>query len=193
MRTFRDLLRAQLKLAESADREGDAEHLRRWLIATPTLARLPKDQEIQAGFANFILSVLAVRRTAEKCDRLNSEIVNLKKRDVKKAHRQAMVQFADGVISQMELDAHLADRKERESLRSKVPLLIVRSDKGGSRKRTIFCRLLSRLYRRTTGRWHDAEVAALCNIAFDCDGTATIETVKDARKSVRLGRLAKVI
>ena len=42
--------------SRSADK-GDAEHLRRWLSdkqAAPTLARLPKGQEIQADIANFI-------------------------------------------------------------------------------------------------------------------------------------------
>jgi len=104
---------------------------------------------------------------------------------VKKTRRHAIVDFADGKVSQEALDAYFAHIDEVEARVAAVDFgpLSVRSDRGGSRKRTIYCRLLSRIFRRAFGRWHDAEVAALCGIAFDCD--VTIETVKDARKGLR--------
>src|SRR5262249_61463817 len=47
------------------------------------------------------------------------------------------------------------------------PIFAGRSDKHGTRQRqcTIFCRLVSDLVRRGP-RWHDNEVAALCEIAL---------------------------
>jgi hypothetical protein len=183
-----------IALAQSADsakylyRPSDVEHLKRWLSdkhATTIFAKLTKGKEItQDRMADHILLVLAARRIAETTDRLNAKFARLKREGpplVKKTRRHAMVDFADGKISQEELDAFLASINQREAdlIRTQVPLFVVRSDKGGSRKRTIFCRLLSRICRRTSGRWHDAEVAALCSIAFNCD--VTIETVKDAR------------
>ncbi len=45
-------------------------------------------------------------------------------------------------------------------------LLSNRSDKDGSRRRTIFSRELSHHLRDLTGRWHDEEVGALCGIAL---------------------------
>ena len=74
---------------------------------------------------------------------------------------------------------------EVEALGSNLdPLFVVRSDRDGSRRRTIFCRILSNNFHIAFGRWHDAEVAALCNIAFDCD-CVTVEAVKLARKGLR--------
>ena len=188
-----------IALGESADsakylfRPSDAEHLRRWLNdrrATTIFTKLTKGKEItQEGIVDHILTVLGARRLAETSDRSNARLAKLKREGpplVKKTRRHAMVDFADGKVSQEALDAYFAHIDEVEARAAAVdfgPLFIVRSDRAGSRKRTIFCRLLSRIFRRFFGRWHDAEVAALCDIAFDCD--VTIETVKDARKGMR--------
>ena len=60
----------------------------------------------------------------------------------------------------------------------------VRSDKEGTRKRTIFCRVLSDMLHDGTGRWHDAEVARLCEIAFG-GGDVTSDMVRSAREAGR--------
>jgi hypothetical protein len=96
-----------------------------------------------------------------------------------------MRQFADGDVSQEALDAYLAhvDKVEAEPASNLDPLFVVRSDRGGSLKRTIFCRILSKVTHGAFGRWYDVEVAALCNIAFDCDGV-TVDALRAARKGL---------
>ena len=198
MRLFLKVLREGLRLAESADsakygfKPGDADHLRRWLTdkrAAAIFAKLTKRHKLtQKGIVQHITSVLGYRQLAEETDRLNATFAELKKdgpRLAKKERRRATKVYADGGVPQGALDDYLAHIDEMASRPSKGldPLFAVRSDRAGSRKRTIFCRILSRLIHINFGRWHDAEVAALCEIAFDCD--VTIETVKDARKATR--------
>jgi hypothetical protein len=198
VRPFLKALREGLRLAESAEsakygfKPGDAEHLRRWLAdkRAPTIfAKLTKRHKLtQKGIVQHIKSVLDYRQLAEETDRLNATFAELKKdgpRLAKKERRRATKVFADGGVPQGALDDYLDYVDEMASRPSKGldPLFAVRSDRAGSRKRTIFCRILSDLIHFYLGRWHDAEVAALCEIAFDCD--VTIETVKDARKGMR--------
>ena len=61
------------------------------------------------------------------------------------------------------------------------PLLSVRSDENGTRQRTLFCRMLSHVLHDTI--WHDAKVATLCEIAFDCNDI-TVEMVRSARRKL---------
>jgi hypothetical protein len=128
------------------------------------------------------------RRIAEDTDKLNATFAELKRtgpRLAKKERRRATKVFADGGVPQGALDDYLAhiDEMVARSAGNLDPLFVVRSDRAGSRKRTIFCRILSDVIQNNFGRRHDAEVAALCEIAFDCD--VTIETVKDACKGMR--------
>jgi hypothetical protein len=197
VRLFLKVLREGLRLAESADsakygfKPGDAEHLRRWLAdkRATIFAKLTKRHKLtEEGIVQHIMSVLGYRQLAEDTDRLNATFAELKKtapRLAKKERRRATKVFADGGVPQGALDDYLdyVNEIEARSSGNLDPLFIVRSDRSGSRKRTIFCRTLSRLIHINFGRWHDAEVAALCEIAFDCD--VTIETVKDARKGMR--------
>jgi hypothetical protein len=194
---FLDALRAGLKLAESADaakygfKPGDVDHLRRWLNnkrAAAIFAKLTKNKTVtQRRIVILIQGVLSARQGAETTDKLNATFAELKREKrpaAKKARRNAMKQFADGDVSRDALDDYLAFINQVESRPSNLdPLFTVRSDRAGSRKRTIFCRILSDLYHTAFGRWHDAEVAALCNIAFDYDGV-TVEAVKLARKGL---------
>jgi hypothetical protein len=67
------------------------------------------------------------------------------------------------------------------------PLLNIRSDHSGSRSRTVFMRMASRLMHRTTGQWHDDWVADLAALAFpDYEGPKgegfTVDMVISARK-----------
>jgi hypothetical protein len=63
-------------------------------------------------------------------------------------------------------------------------LIDIRSDHAGSRPRTVFMRLASRLMHGTTGKWHDDEVATLTDIAFPGKETS-IRMVQSARQSMR--------
>jgi hypothetical protein len=198
VRPFVSMLRVGLKLAESTDsakygfKQGDAEHLRRWLNnrhATATFAKLTKGKKVTVKLmAAHIKWVLVARDCAEAFDRLNATFVELERQKpqvARKVRRRLWRAFANDIISQEELDARLADLKEAHSKPDSNlnPLFVIRSDRGGSRKRTIFCRMLSKSTHSNYGRWHDAEVAALCNIAFDCD-CVTVEAVKLARKGL---------
>jgi hypothetical protein len=57
--------------------------------------------------------------------------------------------------------------------------------KGGARKRTIFCRILSDIFHSNFDRWHDTEVAALCEIAFDYKDIISTDAVKTARRGLK--------
>jgi hypothetical protein len=196
---FLDALREGLKCAESPNpqvpgffKRGDADHLRLWLNdrrAAAILAKLTKGKTVtQRRTVHLIHGVLVARQIAEDTDKLNATFAEFKKdgpRLAKQERRNAMRQFADGDVSQGALDDYLGFINEVEALGSNLdPLFVVRSDRDGSRKRTIFCRILSNNFHIAFGRWHDAEVAALCNIAFDCD-CVTVEAVKLARKGLR--------
>jgi hypothetical protein len=113
-----------------------------------------------------------------------AKLERTKPRLAKKERRNALVQFADGKVSQEALDAYLAgiDLVVSVSVSNLDPLFVVRSDKNGGRKRTIFCRILSDTLRHN-GRWYDPRIAALCNIAFGCDDV-TDEAVRAARKGL---------
>ena len=197
--SFLEVLRVGLRLAESPNPKmapgyfepGDADHLRRWLKdgrAAAIFAKLTKRIKLtQRGMIDHVHAVLMARRIAEDTDKLNVTFAELKRegpRLAKKERRRALRRFADGHVSREVLDDYLAWVDETSSRPSNLdPVFVVRSDRDGSRKRTIFCRILSKLIHINFGRWHDAEVAALCNIAFDCDGV-TVETVKLARKGL---------
>jgi hypothetical protein len=195
--SFRSALKEGLRLAESADaakygfKPGDAEHLRRWIGArrpTAPFDELAKGKTVtQKRIIDFIRLVLAARQIAETTDGLNATFAKLertKPRLAKKERRNALVQFADGKVSQEALDAYLAgiDLVVSVSVSNLDPLFVVRSDKNGGRKRTIFCRILSDTLRHN-GRWYDPQIAALCNIAFGCDDV-TDEAVRAARKGL---------
>jgi len=64
------------------------------------------------------------------------------------------------------------------------PLLNIRSNHDDSRPRTAFMRAASRRMHKTTGKWHDNEVADLTDIAFP-DEETTIDMVRSARRGIR--------
>ena len=66
--------------------------------------------------------------------------------------------------------------------------------KGGARKRTIFCGILSDIFHSNFDRWHDTEVAALCEIAFDCKDIFNRRCEdRPQRTGKALRRLARVV
>jgi hypothetical protein len=64
------------------------------------------------------------------------------------------------------------------------PILTIRSDHAGSRTRTVFMRMASRLMHRTTGEWHDDDVATLTDIAFPDEEATSIDMVRSARRGI---------
>jgi hypothetical protein len=82
---------------------------------------------------------------------------------------------------------------ERESEPTKLsdlfPELDIRSDHGGSRRRTAFMRFVSQMMHGLTGDWCDGEVATLTDIAFPQDESTSEDAVRSARRSMRSGVL----
>jgi hypothetical protein len=61
-----------------------------------------------------------------------------------------------------------------------APSMRVRSDKNGSRARTLFIRTISAGVRKLTGRWLDKEIAVITEIAFGIEDI-DVDTVRKAR------------
>jgi hypothetical protein len=80
----------------------------------------------------------------------------------------------------VELEEH--DKAIRQNILH--PVLSIRSNHDDSRSRTVFMRMASRLMHRTTGKWHDDDVATLTEIAFP-DKETTVRMVQSARQSLR--------
>jgi hypothetical protein len=163
-------------------KRGDVEHLKRWLNdrrAATIFDKLAKGREVtREQIIELIRTVLVARQMAETVDFLNAKHAALGgPRLANKERRNQMRRFADGKISQEALDARLAFIKELESgIPYLDPPFVIRSDRDGTRKRTIFCRIVSRYFRKAVlGRWHDNEVAALCEIALDCGEVTTVQ------------------
>jgi hypothetical protein len=133
--------------------------------------------------------VLRARHRAEKFDKLNKimpDFQRYKTHLVPKARRRDLKALADNKIT---LQQYIEMSKRTEEAARPVtsvfdPLFSVRSDKGGTRRQTISCGTMSDIIHYATGKWHDAEVAALCEIAFDCE--CSTDAVRSARrKSIR--------
>jgi hypothetical protein len=73
----------------------------------------------------------------------------------------------------------------RTKVSGNIPQLNIRSDHGGSRQRTAFMRMAADFFHKTTGKWHDDEVATLTDIAFPDEEATTIDMVRSARRGVR--------
>ena len=136
--------------------------------------------------------VLDLRRDAEEADALNKEMAALGRR-VKhlapKVRKRAIRKLTNNEITGLQY-ASLNQRIEGALRSTRVfdPLLSNRSDNKGARRRTIFCRELSAFFHDIDGKYHDAEVKELCEIAFNC-GDVTIEMVRSARReSIRKRR-----
>lgn len=200
MLNFRRMLTEAVKHAKTGDdlakrlyHEGDAEHLKRWLDDNRAAAIFDKlsggKYTVKDGF-NLMMTVLRVRELAEETDALNTKFANLDRltpRLATKQRRFAMRQLSDGEVPPEALAAHLADITKivAKSASNLDPIFAVRSDEGGTRRRTIFCRVLSDIFHHASGKWHDAEVAALCEIALDCGHHVTTDAVRGARRGLK--------
>jgi hypothetical protein len=184
--------RALSKIAEDAAcdkwlRKGDSAHLKRWLQdgrATEIWRALhPREFESHRAWS-FIITMLVNRQLAEHLDRANERVSDAKRPRRKAARRDATKRLAElraelaaqGVVLAGVRDGAL------DSVETLEPFLSDRE--RGTRQRTLFCRLASMYVRAETGRWCDAQVAALCEIAFDCRDIST-DIVRHAREAGR--------
>jgi hypothetical protein len=189
--TFEKLLAELIKRATLPDdpirqefHDGDIAHLKRWLDyggANKTWQKICKGPFNSGDAFVFVMLVLRLRRAAEKVDVLNKGIAALeheKKQIAPKVRKRAVRQLTNNEITPQQFAAL---NQRLQSTKFFDPLLTVRSDNKGSRRRSLFCRMLSDNLHYSTGQWHDAEVALLCEIALDC-GDVTLEVVRSARR-----------
>ena len=189
--TFEKLLTELIKRGTSPDdpirqefHDGDIAHLKRWLTsgaANKTWKNICNGP-FKAGDAFcFVLLVLTARHSAQGADALNKEFAALdrrRKRLAPKVRKRAIRALTKNKITPGQ---YAAFNQPAQLSKSLDPLLSNRSDNKGSRPRTIFCRIMSDELQYLTGQWHDDEVRALCEIAFDCDDV-TLDMVRSARR-----------
>jgi hypothetical protein len=162
-------------------RKGDSAHLARWLgdgRADEIWQKLYPGPFDSRQASSFIIKILSLRQLAEQLDHTK------KISDAKRARKKAAAGEAVKQLTELSAQGFVI-RNVREgaldSLESLEPFLAVRSDKHGTRRHTIFCRLASNLVRADAGHWHDEEVEALCQIAFNCEAV----DVRSAREAGR--------
>ena len=196
MTLFKQLLHETIKLASAHDDlaeelfcAGDIGHLQRWRDdgrADEIWEALhPGRLDARVGCVVFIYAVLHMRHLAEKADQLNKTIFRLKKL-APKERRRAANRLTRGELSPQEFAELAAFFEKAETGRAAdffEPIFAVRSDKHGTRRCAIFCRLVSDLVRRGT-RWHDKEVAALAEIALNRKDITT-DMVRSYREAGR--------
>jgi hypothetical protein len=192
MRPFEKLLADLLELGSLGGDTADIKHLKRWREDGRAdeiwrkLCKGPKGFD-DARAAEFVMIVLKYRQIAEVADPLNKESLALArkgKRVAAEEFQRIKRMFDKSEISLGEYLAHIYRiyRSEPARRRNPGPLLSVRSNKNGTRRRTIFIRMLSEVLHNATGRWHDEEVGALCEIAFKPNKDIEIETVRSVRR-----------
>jgi hypothetical protein len=164
-------------------REGDSAHLKRWLEdwrAAAIWGELYQGAFDRIQAHQFIILILTLRQLAEHLDRANQQVSDAK-RGRKKASAADVIKLiremsAQGVVITDVRDGAL------DSVENLEPFLANRE--RGTRRRTLFCRLASNYILAATGRWHDEEVAALCEIALNCKDI-TADMVRHAREAGR--------
>ena len=212
--TFEKVLADLIKRATSPNdpirqefRDGDAAHLKRWLDyggANKTWKKISKRQSILSNDpASFVRNVLGLRQLAATSDALTKAVAALQRvekptmlKDRKRLMKMRVnseISDDDFLAGNMFLDEFWREiRSTVKSAKKSFPsMCLVRSDESGTRPRTIFLRCLSSVLFMYTGRWHDAEVAELCEIALGCDDVK-IDMVRSARReSTRKSRPRK--
>lgn len=147
-------------------RKGDSAHLNAGLRigAQSRFGKncIPVPSIIQKAYF-FIIQVLTFRHLAERLDQANERVSEAKRARRKAARRRVRDSTLD-------------------SIETPEPFLSVRE--RSTRSRTLFCRLASLFIHDDTGRWHDAQVAALCETALNSKDI-TIEMVRHAREAGR--------
>jgi hypothetical protein len=182
--TFETLLDALTTSHEFDD--DDRRHLGRWRrVHSPGKLWQAIRPQFNVGEAEeFIRLNLELRRAAEKADKFNDDRPALEReirRLAPQARRRVLKRLAESAITPHQ-HAAISRRIGKATERSRFydPLLSKRSDKRGSRARTIFCRVMSETLHNASGRCFDRQVAELCQFAFG--GEVTIDMVRSARR-----------
>jgi len=132
----------------------------------------------------LIILMLCVRQLAEQLNQANERVSEAKRARRKAARRDPAKRLAELRAELLAQGFNLVGVRDGalDSIETLEPFLAVRE--GGARSRTLFCRLASLLIHNDTGRWHDAQVAALCETALNCKDI-TVEMVRHAREAGR--------
>jgi hypothetical protein len=170
-------------------RSGDSAHLNRWLEdwrAARIWQKLHPGAFERYQAWSFIMTMLSLRQLAEQLDQANERVSDAKQVRRKAARRNATKRLAELRTELSAQGINLAGVRDGalDSVETPEPFLTVRSDEHGTRRRTLFCRLASQFIHAETGRWHDAQVAALCEIALDCEDITT-DMIRHAREAGR--------
>jgi hypothetical protein len=131
------------------------------------------------------MTMLSLRQLAEQLDQANERVSEAKRARRKAARRDATKRLAElrtelsaqGIVLVGVRDGAL------DTVEAPEPFLADRE--RGTRRRTLFCRLASWYVRAETGRWHDEQVGALCEIALNCKDSITADMVRHAREAGR--------
>jgi hypothetical protein len=186
-------LKGLLKELYSVASGHDAAHLKRWLNdprAEDIYEKICGEQFHKQAAATLIAATLNCRRLAEQSDQLNKDIPALEKKTkalAPKAKKRELKKLANSEISPERFAARrgiIEAIAARAGAKVRDDVVSVRSDEKGTRKRTLFCRFLSLALHDETGQWHDAEVAALCDIAFG-GKEISLDMVRSARREQR--------
>jgi hypothetical protein len=191
---FETMLRQAVKFAASGDdlarrafRPGDAAHLKRWVEdgrAGEIYDKLFDGKFDYSAACLFITAILELRRLAESSDAFATAFALIDRAAITKAPkhvREGLRALADGQITPKECAAYLDSINETLTKKPRQLNSMLRAREKATRPKVIFCRVLSAGLHRATGRWHDAEVAALCEIALKC-GDVTADAVRAARR-----------
>jgi hypothetical protein len=173
--------------SDAAFDKHDSAHLKRWLedwrAAVIWQALHPGAFESHRAWS-FIMTMLSLRQLAEQLDQANERVSEAKRARRKAARRDATKRLAElrtELSAQGFFLAHVRDGA-LDSVETLEPVLADRE--RGTRRRTLFCRLTSFYVRAETRRWHDEQVGALCEIAFNCKDITT-DKVRHAREAGR--------
>ena len=176
---------------EMAAWRNDIAHLKRWLEdgrATEIWEAWSPGNFSDGPARSFITAVLLIRERAWMWNQINKDIPGLRQRLKARAarERRSLARLlTKGELSPQKYEARVASVEEwRQATGDLDSWHAVRSDKNGTRQRTLFCRLLSNAFRHAKGRWYDTQVAALCEIALACEDV-TADMVRSAREAGR--------
>jgi hypothetical protein len=139
------------------------------------LARAEKTSEIisDSDVAAFIQFVLTIKSYAQKTDSASAEIVRLRrelKRHLPKERTLLMRAIRKPRISyeaRKEAIMRMTELDQMDSMSQAQPP--VRSNKNGSRTRTLFMKELSAAVREDANLWMDDQVAAIASMVLECD------------------------
>ena len=170
-----------------AFRKGDSAHLKRWLDdwrANQIWQTLHPGSFDSERAHSFIIVILVYRQLAEQLDQTNERVSAPKRARRKAARRDITKRIAELRAELAAQDIVLVGVRDGALDAVETPEFRFAVRERSTRRRTLFCRLVSDYIHASTGQWHDAQVAALCEIALDCE-VITTEMVRHAREAGR--------